>query len=106
MTLKFAEKVQLSRQREMDAYKKSIVEILENSKGLALACDNLVKLRALKTRCDKISQPRAGPGYNEQQKKYQKKRYQMLRQETCKKLNMKRKQIRDLDHTEYSEGTV
>lgn len=90
MTLKFAEKVQLTRQKEIDAYKHSILEVLESSKGLVLACDNLVKLWALKTRCDKISQPRVGPGYNKQQ------RYQMLKHEKCQKLKMKRKQIRDI----------
>lgn len=96
MALNFAEKVQISRQREIDTYKDSILQTLEESKKLVVSCNNLVKLRGMKTRCDKISQPRVGPGYNEQQKEYQRKRYQLLRQETCRKLKMKRKQIREL----------
>lgn len=97
MALNFAEKVQISRQREIDTYKDSILQTLEESKELAVACNNLVKLRAMKTRCDKISQPRVGPGYNEQQREYQRKRYQLSRHETCRKLKTKRNKIRELE---------
>ena len=58
MSLTYADKVQICRQMELDEYKQQILEILENSKQLVMDCDSLVKIRALKTRCEKISKPR------------------------------------------------
>lgn len=58
MALKYSDKIQLNRRMEVDAYRQAIVEILEDSKQLAIGCDNLVKLRALKSRCEKIPRPR------------------------------------------------
>lgn len=57
MTLKYTDKVQICRQKELDEYKQ-ILNILEDSRQLVMDCDNLVKIRALKTRCEKISRPR------------------------------------------------
>lgn len=94
MTLKYTDKVQLNRQREIDAYRNSIVEILESSKQLAACCDNLVKLRALKTRCDKIAKPRVGPGYSEDQKLYRKRRYQENKDTVSKKSQLTREKIK------------
>ena len=96
MSLTYSDKVQIDRQREIDEYRESIVNILESSKQLAMDCDNLVKLRALKTRCEKISKPRVGPGYTEQQKVYQKRKYQDKKEKTCERLKEKRQHIRDL----------
>lgn len=72
MALKYTDKVQMNRQREIEEYRETILHILENSRQLVTECDNLVKLRALKARCEKIAKPRAGPGYNDQQKLYHK----------------------------------
>lgn len=93
MALKYADKLQLSRQVEIEAYRNSIVEVLENSKQLAMCCDNLVKLRALKTRCDKIAKPRVGPGYDDSQKAYRKKRYQETKDKILQKSQLDRKKI-------------
>lgn len=100
MTLTFADKKQLSRQKEIAAYRDSILESLKQSKKLALECDNLVKLRAMKMRCDKISQPRFGLGCSEQQEKYHREeRYQTLRLEQRAAINLKWKKIREIGVT-------
>lgn len=51
--LRTAKEVEIARRQE------EIVAILEESKKYATGCDNLLKLRALKTRCEKITQPRS-----------------------------------------------
>ena len=58
MALKYADKVELNRQKEISELRNTIISTLEDSKKLAMECDNLVKLRALKTRCEKVSKPR------------------------------------------------
>ena len=58
MALKYADKVEINRQKEMGELRNTIIQTLENSKKLAMECDNLVKLRALKVRCDKVAKPR------------------------------------------------
>ena len=103
MDLKYADKAQICRQNELEQYKQQILGILEDSRQLVLDCDNLVKIRALKTRCEKISKPRAGPGYNEQQKQYQKQKYQSVKGEKCKLLKKRRDQIRALSENELGK---
>lgn len=100
MALKYSDKVQLNRQREIDEYRETIIHILENSRQLVMECDSLVKLRALKTRCDKIAKPRAGPGYNDQQKLYQKQKYQAERETIGERLKCKRQKIRTMGEAE------
>lgn len=46
MALKYTEKVQICRQKELDEYKQQILDILEDSRQLVMDCDNLVKIRA------------------------------------------------------------
>ncbi len=96
MGLKYSEKVQISRQQEIEECRRVIYEILENSKQLAMECDNLVKLRALKTRCDKLAKPRTGPGYDDRQKLYFKQRYQATKEATRDRLQNKRQKIREI----------
>lgn len=100
MALKYSDKVQLNRQREIDEYRETILHILENSRQLVMECDNLVKLKALKTRCDKIAKPRAGPGYSDQQRLYHKQKYQASREATCERLKHKREKIRAIGEGE------
>jgi hypothetical protein len=103
MALKYNDKVQISRQKEIDEYRKRIVEILDESKQLATGCDNLVKLRALQMRCEKLSKPRVGPGYTEEQKQYQKRKYQEVKEETSRRSKEKRQKINRIGHTDIGD---
>lgn len=96
MSLTYADKVEINRQNELAAYKERGIQILEESKKLVMDCDNLVKMKALITRCEKISKPRTGPGYDDHQKQYQKKKYQERKEETCRKLRQKRQKIQEV----------
>lgn len=93
MGLKYSEKVQINRQQEIEECRRVIFEILENSKQLAMECDNLVKLRALKTRCDKIAKPRTGPSHADRSA-YKKKRYEENKEELITRQREKRQKIR------------
>lgn len=99
MALKYTDKVQLNRQREIDEYRETILHILENSRQLVTECDNLVKLRALKTRCEKIAKPRAGPSHDER-RVYKKQRYEQNREDINARQRDKRKKIRDLSQAD------
>ena len=95
MSLKYAEKVEIARQRELDEYREQILEILESSKQLALDCDNLVKMKALKARCDKISKPRPTlktDSFREEQRK----RYHENKQKYRERKEGRRQKIREI----------
>ena len=94
MSLTYAEKVAINRERELNAYKEELVRKLEDSKKLVMDCDNLVKMRALNTRIHKISKPRSGPGYNESQKIQQRKKYQQDKDKISQKSKQKREEIK------------
>ena len=93
MSLKYAEKVEIARQRELDEYREQILEILESSKQLALDCDNLVKMRALKTRCEKISKPRQSL-YDENKKNDMKRKYNENKERYLSTKKERREKIR------------
>ena len=105
MALKYSDKVQLNRQREIDEYRETIIHILENSRQLVMECDNLVKLRALKTRCDKIAKPRAGPSHDER-RVYKKQRYEQNREEINARQREKRKKIRELGEADIFQAGI
>lgn len=54
----YSEIVTHTRQEEIKRRQEEILEIIEGSKSYVTKCDNLVKLRALKARCEKITTPR------------------------------------------------
>lgn len=95
MSLKYTDKVEINRQKEIDAYREDIIETLEKSKKLAEECNNLVKLRALKSRCDKISKPRPS-SYNEDKKANMKKRYDQNKDKYLSTKREKRQKIRNV----------
>lgn len=103
MALKYSDKMQISRYIEVDAYRQAIIDILEDSKQLAIGCDNLVKLRALKARCENISRPRPTAKSNDQVKAYKRQKYHENKLESNKKLQMKRQKIREMGETERCE---
>lgn len=47
-----------TRQEEVKRRQAEILKIIEESKSYVTECDNLIKLRALKARCEKITVPR------------------------------------------------
>lgn len=106
MTLKYSDKMQISRHMEVDAYRQAIIDILEDSKQLAIGCDNLVKLRALKTRCEKISRPRPTAESNDRVREYKRQKYHANKLESNKKLQIKRKKIREMGETDGCEILV
>ena len=95
MSLSYTDKVAISRRKELDDYREEIIRILEDSKQLALNCDNLVKMRALKSRCDKISKPRVGPSHGDRSK-YKKQKYEEKKEELNTRQREKRQKIRNL----------
>lgn len=54
----YIEIVTQTRQDEIKRRQEEILKIIEDSKSYVTECDNLVKLRALKKRCEKITMPR------------------------------------------------
>lgn len=100
MALKYSDKIQISRHMEIDAYRQAIVEILEESKQLATGCGNLVKLRALKSRCENISRPRPTAKSNDQVKAYKRQKYHENKIESNKTLQRRRQKIRQVGETE------
>lgn len=48
-----------SREVEITRRKEEILKIIEDSKTYVMEQDNLIKLRALKRRCEKITEPRS-----------------------------------------------
>ena len=102
MSLKYTEKVQINRQNEIDAYREEIIQVLEDSKQLAMDCDNLVKLRALKSRCDKISKPRVGQSHSDR-REYKKQRYEEQREELNNKQREKRQRIREIGQADIGK---
>jgi hypothetical protein len=99
MALKYNDKVQISRQKEIDEYRKRIVEILDESKQLATGCDNLVKLRALKTRCEKLSKPRPTLK-TEEAREGKRKNYHENKSRYLEYKGEKRKKIRQIGQTD------
>lgn len=106
MALKYSDKMQICRHMEVDAYRQAILDILEYSKQLAIGCDNLVKLRALKARCENISRPRPTAKSNDQVKAYKRQKYHENKLESNKKLQLKRQKIREMGETERCEILV
>ena len=101
MSLTYADKVRISRQYELEKYKQEILQILEDSKRLVDDCDTLVKMRALKTRCEKISKPR--PSINTEEAREAKKRsYQENKTRYINAKRNKRQKIREIDETYIS----
>lgn len=96
MSLKYTDKVAISRRKELDDYREEIIRILEDSKQLALNCDNLVKMRALKSRCDKISKPRSSAIYDEGKKTDLKRRYEMNKDSISQRRKQKSSKIREV----------
>lgn len=99
MSLKYTEKVQISRQKEIEERRLRICSKLEESKKLAIECDNLVKLRALEARCDKISKPRSGPSYGDRST-YRKKKYEENKEGLNLRQREKRQKIRDMSNVD------
>ena len=93
--LRYLDKVTISRNKQLDEYRKEILKILEDSKVLVMECDNLVKMRALKTRCEKISRPRTGPSHDER-RDYRQKRYKENKEEISNRQREKRQKIREI----------
>lgn len=106
MALKYSDKIELSRHVEVDAYRQAILDILEDSKQLATGCNNIVKLRALKTRCENISRPRPTAKSNDRIKAYKRQKYHENKLESNKKLQLKRQKIREMGETERCEILV
>ena len=104
--MKYSDKMQISRHIEIAAYRQAIIDILEDSKQLAIGCDNLVKLRALKARCEKISRPRPTAKSNDQVRAYKRQKYHENKLESNKKLQLKRQKIREIKETERAEILV
>ena len=95
MSLKYTDKVAISRRKELDDYREEIIRILEDSKQLALNCDNLVKMRALKSRCDKISKPRPTDS-NQKLNEYKRRKYQENKEKCLSQKQEKRHKIRNI----------
>lgn len=66
----------------------------------AIGCDNLVKLRALKSRCEKIPRPRQTATSNDEIKAYKRKKYHENKTAANKKLQLKRQKIREIGQPE------
>lgn len=95
MSLKYTDKVRINRENELEEYRNQILEILEDSKQLAMDCDNLVKIRALKARCEKISKPR--PTFKtENSREEKRKNYHQNKMKYSKVNQDKRQKIRDI----------
>lgn len=95
MSLKYTDKVAISRNKELEEYREAIVAILEESKQLAMDCDNLVKMRALKTRCDKISKPRPTVT-NDKLNEYKRRKYQENKEKCLSRKQEKRQKVRNI----------
>lgn len=54
----YSEMVTQNREDEIKRRQEEILKIIDDSKSYVTECDNLVKLRALKKRCEKITMPR------------------------------------------------
>lgn len=102
MSLKYDEKVQISRQQEIEAYRQRIATKLDESKRLANGYDSLVKLRALEMRIDKLSKPRPTLK-SEELNKYKRKKYQENKETRNEKLQQKREKIRQIGKTDIGK---
>lgn len=58
----YSEVISHARQAEIVRRREETLEIIEASKTFVLEQDNLIKLRALKARCEKITTPRPPRG--------------------------------------------
>lgn len=106
MALQYSDKMQISRHIEVHAYRQAIIDILEDSKQLAMECDNLVKLRALKTRCEKISRPRPTVKSDDRVKAYKRRKYHENKLKSNRTLQSKRQKIREMGETEMCDILV
>ena len=95
MALTYAEKIDINRKIELDSYREELIQVLEDSKKLVLDCNNLVQMRALKTRIDKISNPRK-TDKSDEFREYKRKKYHENKERYNEQLRMKRQKIREI----------
>lgn len=93
MDVKYADKVNICRQKELQEYRDQIMDILEESRELAQGCENLVKIRALRARCEKILKPR-GTIKTDAAKEEKRKNYHDNKEKYLLRKQEKRQQIR------------
>lgn len=94
MALKYKDNISLHHDNTVCARRQEILQILEESKEMVYNLHSMVlQLNALKTRCQKIANPRKGPSYD---KVKEQARYQQNRKHITEKLRHKRQKIRDI----------
>lgn len=94
--MKYKEKVQICRQFGIEQKKREIVRALEDSKALVEQCDNLLKLRALQTRVNKVATPRPTKKCDEKAQQYRRQKYLESRKEISNNSREKRQKIREI----------
>lgn len=93
MALKYKDKVSLHHDNAVYVRRQEILQILEESKKMVFNIHSMVQLNALKTRCQKIANPRRGPSYDKEKEQA---RYRKKSEHIKKQLREKRQKIREV----------